>query len=107
MKIYLTFLHLMIGFSEKVKVPLNPVYNLVADKCLSCDFDNDEREEVNSTCDFVSRILSEHNSNDSELAQEIHDNRAELKENKLAEKFVSKNVIDLRLLKNFSVFKRT
>lgn len=47
----------MIGFSEKVKVPLNPVYNLVADKCLSCDFDNDEREEVNSTCDFVSRIL--------------------------------------------------
>ena len=47
----------MIGFSEKVKVPLNPVYNLAADKCLSCDFDNDEREEVNSTCDFVSRIL--------------------------------------------------
>lgn len=50
---------------------------------------------------------SEDNSNDSELAQETHDNRAELKDNKLAEKFVSKNVIDLRLLKNFSVFKRT
>ena len=35
-----------------------------------------EREEINSVCDFVSGELSEDNINDSEIAQEIDDNRA-------------------------------
>ena len=50
---------------------------------------------VNSTWDFVSGELSEDNSNDSEVAQEIDDNRAQLKDNRLEGKFVSKNVINL------------
>ena len=50
---------------------------------------------VNSAWDFVSGELSEHNSNDSEVAQEIDDNRAKLRDNRLEGRFVSKNVINL------------
>ena len=62
---------------------------------LYLDFENKEREEVNSACDFVSGILSEDISNNSEVAQEIDDNRSKLKDNRLQGKFVSKNVINL------------
>ena len=66
----------MHGFIEKNKVPFNS-------------------EGVNSACGFVSRKLSENNSSDSEVAQEIDDNKAKLKDNRLEGKFVSKNVINL------------
>ena len=58
------------------------------------DFENNKREEVNSACDFVSDELSEDNINDSEVAQQIDDKRAKLKDNRLEWKFVSKNVIN-------------
>ena len=73
----------MPGFVEKIKVPFNSVKNLIANRHLYLDFENNEREKVNSASDFVSGVLSEDNSNDSEVAQEIHDNRTKLKENKL------------------------
>ena len=82
-------------FFEKNKVPFNSVKNLVVNKHLYLDFENNEREEINSACDFVSGELSEDNINDSEVAQEIDDNRAKLKDNRLEGKFVSKNVINL------------
>ena len=85
----------MPGFIEKNKVPFNSVKNLVVNKHLYLDFENNEREEINSACDFVSGELSEDNINDSEVAQEIDDNRAKLKDNRLEGKFVSKNVINL------------
>ena len=50
-------------------------------------------EGVNSACNFVSRVQSVDSSNDSEVAQDIFDNRAELKDNKLEVKFVSKNLL--------------
>ena len=85
----------MPGFIEKNKVPFNSVKNLVVNRHLYLDFENNEREVVNSTWDFVSGELSEDNSNDSEVAQEIDDNRAQLKDNRLEGKFVTKNVINL------------
>ena len=85
----------MPGFIEKNKVPFNSVKNLVVNKHLYLDFENNEREEINSACDFVGGELSEDNINDSEVAQEIDDNRAKLKDNRLEGKFVSKNVINL------------
>ena len=85
----------MPGFIKKTKVPLNSAKNLVVNKHLYLDFENNEREEINSACDFVSGELSEDNINDSEVAQEIDDNRAKLKDNRLEGKFVSKNVINL------------
>ena len=51
-------------------------------KHLYLGFENNEKEEINSACDFVSGELSEDNINDSEVAQEIDDNRAKLKDNK-------------------------
>ena len=72
----------MPDFIEKNKVPFNSVKNLVVGH-LYLDFENNEREEVNSACDFVSSILSEDNSNSSEVAQETDDSRAKLKDNKL------------------------
>ena len=57
---------------------------LLLDRHLYLDFENNEREEVNSACYFVSGVLFEDNSSDSEIAQEIGDNRAELKVNRLA-----------------------
>ena len=69
----------MPGFTEKSKVLFNSVKNLVVNRHLYLDFENNEREGVNSACDFVSGELSEDNSNDSEVAQEIDDNRAKLK----------------------------
>ena len=83
----------MPGFIEKSKVPFNSIKNLVANRYL--DVENNEREEVNSACDFVSGELSEDNSNDCEVVQETDDNRAKLKDNRLEGKFVSKNVINL------------
>ena len=83
----------MPGFIEKSKVPFNSIKNLVANRYL--DVENNEREEVNSACDFVSSELSEDNSNDCEVVQETDDNRAKLKDNRLEGKFVSKNVINL------------
>ena len=54
----------MPGFIEKNKVPLNSVKNLFANRHLYPDFENNERKEVNSTtCDIVSSVLSEDNSN--------------------------------------------
>ena len=53
----------MLDFIEKNKVPLNFVKNLVVKGHLYLDFENNEREEVNSACDFVSGVLSEDNSN--------------------------------------------
>ena len=85
----------MPGFIEKNKVPFNSVKNLVVNKHLYLDFENNEREEINSACDFVSGELSEDSINDSVVAQEIDDNRAKLKDNRLQGKFVSKNVINL------------
>ena len=94
-KIYFTFSHLMTGFTEKVEVPFNYVNSLVTHRHLYFHFENNERQEVNCTYYFVSGILSQINSSDSEAAQEIADNKVELKDNKLAGKFVSKNVISL------------
>ena len=68
---------------------------LVVNRHLYLDFENNERDEINTACDFVSGELSEDNINDSEVAQEIDDNRAKLKDNRLGGKFVSKNVINL------------
>ena len=82
----------MPGFIEKNKVPFNSVKNLVVSRHLYLDFENNERDGVNSTCNFVSGELSEDNGNDSEVAQETDDSRAKLKDNR---KFVSKNVINL------------
>ena len=85
----------MPGFIKKNKVPFNSVKNLVVNRHLYLDFDNNEKEVVNSAWDFVSGELSEDNSNDSEVPQEIDDNSAKLKNNILEGKFVSKNVINL------------
>ena len=85
----------MPGFIEKNKVPFNFVKNLVVSRHLYLAFENNERDGVDSTCNFVSGELSQDNSNDSEVAQETDDNRAKLKDNRLEGKFVSKNVINL------------
>ena len=66
----------MPGFIEKNKVPFNSVKNLVVNKHLYLDFENNEREEINSACDFVSGELCEDSINDSEVGQEIDDSRA-------------------------------
>ena len=83
----------MSGVTEKSKVPFNSVKNVVANRYP--DVENNEREEVNGTCNFVSGELSEDNSSDSEVVQETDDNRAKLKDNRLEGKFVSKNIINL------------
>ena len=62
---------------------------------LYLDFENNEKEEINSACDFVSGELPEDIINDSEVAQGIDDNRAKLKDNRPEGEFVSKNVINL------------
>ena len=85
----------MSGFIEKNKVLFNSVKNLVVNRHLYPDFENNEKEGVNSACNFVSGELSEDNSNDSEVAHEIDDKRAKLKDHRLEGKFVSKNVINL------------
>ena len=85
----------MPGFIEKNKVPFNSVKNLVVNRHLYLDFENNEKEGINSACDFVSGELSEDNINDSEVAQVIDDNRAKLKDNRLEGTFSSKNVINL------------
>ena len=85
----------MPGFIEKNKVPFNSVKNLVVNRHSYLNFENHERKENNSACDFVSDELSGDNTNDSEVAQEIDDNRAKLIDNRLEGKFVSKNVIKL------------
>ena len=85
----------MPGFIEKNKVPFNSVKNLVVNRHLYLDFENNEKVGINSACDFVSGELSEDNINDSEVAQVIDDNRAKLKDNRLEGTFSSKNVINL------------
>ena len=72
------------GFIEKNKVPFK---NLVVNRHLYLDIENNEREEINSACDFVSGELSEDSINDSEVAQEIDDNTTKVKENRLEGKF--------------------
>ena len=84
----------MPGFIEKNKAPFNSVENLVVNRHLYLDFENNEREEVLSACDFVSGELSEDDSNDSKVAQETDDNRVKLRDNRLEGKFVSKNAIN-------------
>ena len=81
--------------TEKNKVPFNSVENIVVNRHWYLDFENNEREEINSAYDFVSGELSEDNINDSEVAQESDDNRAKLKDNRVEGKFVSKNFIKL------------
>ena len=71
-----------LGFNEKVKIPFNSVCDLVLDRHLYLYFENNEREEINSTHDFVSGKLSGDNSSDSKVEQEIDDSRAELKDNR-------------------------
>ena len=85
----------MPGFTEKNRVPFNSVKTLVTNRHVYLGFENNEREEVNCACNFVGSVIPEDNSNDSEVAQEIDDNRAKLKDNKLEGNFVSKNVIIL------------
>ena len=75
------------GFIEKNKAPFSSVKNLDMNKHLYLDFENNEREEINSACDFVSGELSEDSINDSEVAQEIDDNTTKVKENRLEGKF--------------------
>ena len=100
----------MPGFIEKSKVPFNSVKNLVANKYL--DVENNESEEINSACDFVSGELSENNGIDSEIVQETEDNRAKSKGNRLDGVFVSKRcyqfiAMTTRKARKFSSFKRT
>ena len=85
----------MPGFIEENKVSFNYVNNLVVNRHLYLDFENNERVEVNSACDFVSDVLSEDSGNDSEIVQEIDDSRAKVKDNRLEGKCFSKNVINL------------
>ena len=73
---------LIVDITDKNKVSFNSVDNLLGDRHLYLDFENNEKE-VNSACDFVSSVLSEDNCNDSEVAQDTGDNRAELKEHLL------------------------
>ena len=61
----------MPGFIDKNKVPFNSVKNLVVNRHLYLDSENNEREGANSAGYFVSVELSEDNSNDSEVAQEM------------------------------------
>ena len=82
----------MPGLIEKNKIPFNSVKKLVANRHLYLDFENNEREEVNSAHDFVSGVPSE--SNNCEVSQDIDDNKAKLKDNILMGKFVCKNVIN-------------
>ena len=76
-----TYRYFFAGFST--------VKNLLADRHLYLHF------EVSIACDFVISVLSEDNGNDSEVAQEINDNRAEIKDNRLERKFVNENVTNL------------
>ena len=85
----------MSTFIKKNKVPFNSVKDLIVNRHLYLDFENNEREGVNSACDFVSGVLYEDNTSDSEVAQEIENNRAKLKDIKLEGKFVSNTVINL------------
>ena len=69
----------MPGFNENVRVPFYSLSDLVLDRHLYLYFENNEREEVNSICDFDSGNVSGDKSNDPEFRQEINDNSAELK----------------------------
>ena len=62
---------------------------------LCLNFENNEREEVISACDFVREKLSEDKCRDSEVVKETDDSKAKSKDNRLEGKFVSKNVIYL------------
>ena len=84
----------MSSFIEKNKVPFNSVKNLVVNRVSTLTLII-MKEEINSACDFGSGEVSEDNIDDSEVAQEIDDKRAKLKDNKLEGKFFSKNVINL------------
>ena len=75
LKIYLIFLQLIICLVLLRKI------KFLYYKHLYVDFENNEREEINSACDFVSGEVSEDSINDSEIAQGIDDNRAKLKDN--------------------------
>ena len=91
------------------KTNLNSVKNLVANRHLYLDFENDERETVNGAFDFVSGLVFKDNSNNSEVAHQISDNKAKLKDNRLMGNFVSKNVIaeTTKKVRHFVSFKRT
>ena len=69
------------------------------------------KEEINSACNFVCGELSEDNINDSEVTQEIDDNRAKLKDNRLVESLLVKMLSIYRKhkskVRNFASFKRT
>ena len=69
--------------------------NLIVNRHLQLDFENNDREGVNSACSFVHGELHKNKSNDSEVTQETDDNRVKLKDNRLKGKFLSKNVINL------------
>ena len=98
------------GFIEKNKVPFNSVKNLVVNKHLYLDFQNNEREEINSAYDFVSDELSEDSEifHYSEIARKIDDSRAKLKDNRLEGKFVCQFIATTTYkVINFTSFKRT
>ena len=79
-------------------------------KHLYLDFQNNEREEINSAYDFVSDELSEDSEifHYSEIAQKIDDSRAKLKDNRLEGKFVCQFIATTTYkVINFTSFKRT
>ena len=85
----------MPGFIEKSKVFFSSVENVVVNRHLCLNFENNEREEVIIACDFVRGKLSEDKCRDSEVVKETDDSKAKSKDNRFEGKFVSKNVIYL------------
>ena len=57
------------GFTKKVKVPFSHLYHLVWGRHLFLHFENNGKVEVNSTCNLVSVVLAEDNSNDLRLSK--------------------------------------
>lgn len=57
------------GFTKKVKVPFSHLYHLVWGRHLFLHFENNGQVEVNTTCNLVSVVLAEDNSNDLRLCK--------------------------------------
>lgn len=94
---------------QKNKGPFNSIKNLVANRHLYIDFENNERKEVNSTYVYYLKIIVMILRLWRKLV--ITGLNWRLKDNRIEGKFVSKNVMNLsqRQLKvrNFAFFKRT
>ena len=74
------------GFNVKAKVSSISASDLFLERNFYLDCENNEREELNRSCDFVCGKLFKYNDNDSEVVQEINDNRHEC--NRLEKRFV-------------------